>query len=52
MFIVLGAHISSSNWVINMYNLVAGCAIAFSLIYILGLIFAYKCECSFNGLDI
>jgi hypothetical protein len=53
VFILLGALISTGrNWVIKVYRLVAGCSIAVSLIYILGLIFEQKSEHSFDGLEL
>jgi len=53
VFIFLGALISTGrNWVIKVYRLVAGCSIAVSLVYILGLIFEQKSERLFNGLEL
>ena len=53
VFIFLGSLISTGrNWVIKVYRLVAGCSIAVSLIYILGLMFEQKSERLFNGLEL
>ena len=53
VFIFLGALISTGrSWVIKVYRLVAGCSIAVSLVYILGLIFEQKNERLFNGLEL
>ncbi|WP_404340794.1 hypothetical protein [Pseudoalteromonas mariniglutinosa] len=53
VFITLGALLSAGRyWVIKVYNLVAGCAIFVSLIYVLGLIFERESERSFNGVGL
>lgn len=53
VFITLGALLSTGRyWVIKVYNLVAGCAIFVSLIYVLGLIFERESGRSFNGVGL